>query len=103
MALPSRHNLEISTTTRNRYLKNLVSQMDLLRSAMERSDLQAVREICHRVRGSAGLFGLKDLGDACRTMEEAAMANQPEQMVEAFQVIEVIVARNAGGPLDAQV
>lgn len=103
MALPNRErNLEVSENTRKRYLQNLQSQMHDLRNAMERSDFREVREICHRVRGSAGLFGLKELGDACRSMEEAVMANQPEQIVESFQVIEVIVARHAGGPVDAQ-
>ena len=104
MALPNReHNVEVSEHTRKRYLQNLQGQLHDLRNAMERSDSREVREICHRIRGSAGLFGMKELGDACRSMEEAAMANQLEQMVESFQVIEVIVARHAGGPVDAQI
>lgn len=104
MALPKRENIgDISESTRARYLHGLQNQLGQLRNAMERSDFSTVREICHRVRGSAGLFGMKDLGDACRTMEEACMANRPEQIVEAFQVIEVIVGRKTGGPIDAQV
>jgi HPt (histidine-containing phosphotransfer) domain-containing protein len=86
--------VEISETTKARYFKNLQHQIHLLRLAMERSDNMAVSEICHRLRGSASLFGLKDLGDACRDLEEACETNNPEGIVEGFQVIEVIVGRN---------
>lgn len=97
MAMPKRDNvLEVSETTKKRYFRNLLDQIHNLRLAMERSDFDTVREICHRVRGSASLFGLKDLGDACRWMEEASVEKKLEQLVEGFQVIEVIVARNTG-------
>ncbi len=100
MALPKRDNLtSISEATRARYLKNLNEQLQVLRQAMERSDFAVVREICHRVRGSASLFGMSDLGEACRNMEEAAMARNAEQIVSGFQVIEVIVTR---ATVDAQ-
>lgn len=95
MAMAKRENIiEVSETTKNRYFKNLSNQIHQLRLAMEKSDNEAVREICHRVRGSASLFGLKDLGEACRDVEEACVANNPEGIVEGFQVIEVIVGRN---------
>jgi HPt (histidine-containing phosphotransfer) domain-containing protein len=96
MALPRSHNVvEVSEATKKRYLKNLAEQMSNLRRAMEKSDYGTVREICHRVRGSASLFGLKDLGEACRDTEEACLENRPERVVEGFQVIEVIVSRNS--------
>lgn len=102
MALPKRNNLvEVSEGTRKRYFDNLQNQVHQLRNEMERSNFTAVKEICHRLSGSAGLFGLQDLGDACRVMEEAAMAKQAEKMVEAFQVIEIIVNRNVGGVTEA--
>lgn len=95
MAMAKRDNIvEVSETTKNRYFQNLSNQIHQLRLAMERSDFEAVREICHRVRGSASLFGMKDLGEACRDVEEAVLANRPERVVEGFQVIEVIVGRN---------
>jgi HPt (histidine-containing phosphotransfer) domain-containing protein len=95
MAMPKRDNIvEVSETTKNRYFKNLSNQIHQLRLAMEKSDNESVREICHRVRGSASLFGLKELGDACRDVEEAILANNPERIVEGFQIIEVIVGRN---------
>lgn len=101
MASAKKHNvLEISETTKKRYFRNLLEQVHSLRLAMEMSDLETVREICHRVRGSASLFGLRDLGDACKSMEEASLAKRMEELVEGFQVIEVIVARNAA-PLEA--
>lgn len=93
MALPKNDQV-ISAGTRNRYLQSLQGQLHGLRLAMEKSDLTSVREICHRMRGSAGLFGLKDLGDACRATEEACLARNQEKIVEGFQVIEVIVSRN---------
>ncbi len=86
--------VEISENTKNRYFKNLHNQIHLLRLAMERSDNDAVREICHRLRGSASLFGMKDLGDACRNVEEACLGKDAERIVEGFQIIEVIVSRN---------
>ena len=95
MAMAKRDNIvEVSETTKNRYFQNLANQIHLLRSAMEKSDNDSVREICHRIRGSASLFGLKDLGDACRDVEEACLANNLEKIVEGFQVIEVIVNRH---------
>lgn len=104
MALPKReYSMAISEATRSRYIQNLQAQVQMLRNAMEKSDFEEVRAICHRVQGSAGLFGMKDLGEACRAMEEAAIANLPTQVVEAFQVIEVILARKVEGPIDAQV
>jgi len=96
MALPRNHNVvEVSETTKKRYLKNLSEQIRNLRRAMEKSDFSTVREICHRVRGSASLFGLRDLGDACRETEEACIGEKPEAVVNGFQVIEVIVSRNS--------
>lgn len=96
MALPRSHNVvEVSETTKKRYLKNLAEQISNLRRAMEKSDFGTVREICHRIRGSASLFGLRDLGDACRETEEACIADKPQAVVEGFQVIEVIVSRNS--------
>ncbi|MGZ3694766.1 MAG: Hpt domain-containing protein [Bdellovibrionota bacterium] len=95
--------IEISGSTRSKYLKNLKIQLESLRSAMEKTDHKSIREICHRIQGSAGLFGFKDLGLACRAMEEASIANQAEQMVEAFQVIEVIISRHEEGPMDTPI
>lgn len=95
MAMAKRDNVvEVSETTRARYFSNLAKQLHLLRQAMERSDNEAVREICHRVRGSASLFGLRDLGDVCRDVEEACLAKNSEAIVSGFQVIEVIVNRH---------
>jgi len=96
MALPKENqSLAVSEATRRRYFQNLVKQLADLREAMEKSDFDSVREICHRMRGSASLFGLKDLGAAGREMEEAAIGRKLEEMVSGFQVIEVIVNRNA--------
>lgn len=95
MAMAKRDNVvEVSEATKARYFTNLAKQLHLLRQAMERSDNSSVREICHRVRGSASLFGLKDLGDACRDVEEACMAQNAEVIVSGFQTIEVIVNRH---------
>jgi HPt (histidine-containing phosphotransfer) domain-containing protein len=88
--------LEVSEATKKKYFRNLADQMRNLRLAMEKSDFEKIREISHRVLGSASLFGLKDLGEACRSMEQAAIEKNLEQIVEGFQVIEVIVARNSG-------
>lgn len=88
--------LEVSEATKRRYFRNLTEQMRELRLAMEKSDFKSIQEICHRVQGSASLFGLSDLGDACRSMERAALSQDLDEMVQCFQVIEVIVARNSG-------
>ncbi|MGZ3650296.1 MAG: Hpt domain-containing protein [Bdellovibrionota bacterium] len=96
MAMARKDNVvEVSETTRARYMKNLSTQLHLLRQAMEKSENESVREICHRIRGSAGLFGLKELGDACRDVEEACLAKNAEAIVAGFQVIEVIMQRHA--------
>lgn len=84
----------VSESTKQRYLQGLASQIRLLRQAMERSDVNSVREICHQVRGSAGLFGLKDLGDACLSMEKAALERNLSRLVGEFQVVEAVLARN---------
>lgn len=88
--------LQVSEATKRRYFRNLTDQLRDLRSAMERSDFNNIQEICHRVQGSASLFGVSDLGDACRSMELASKEQNLEEMVQCFQVIEVIVARNSG-------
>lgn len=88
--------LQVSETTKRRYFRNLADQLRDLRLAMEKSDFGKIREICHRVQGSASLFGLNDLGDACRSMEQAAIDQNLDELVQCFQVIEVIVARNSG-------
>jgi HPt (histidine-containing phosphotransfer) domain-containing protein len=93
--------VEVSPITRARYLKNLGMQLQLLRNAMEKSENDAVREICHRVRGSAGLFGLKELGQVCRDVEEACIAKNSEAIVSGFQSIEVIVSRTLCGAVEA--
>jgi HPt (histidine-containing phosphotransfer) domain-containing protein len=95
MASAKRDNVvEVSETTKNRYFTNLAKQLGILRQAMERSDNESVREICHRVSGSASLFGLKDLGDACRDVEEAVLAHNAEAIVKGVQAIEVIASRH---------
>lgn len=95
MALPQeQQNVTVSEATKKKYLKNLREQIRSLRLAMEKSDAGSAREICHRIRGSASLFGLKELGDACRTMEESSAQEKFDRMVENFQVIEVIVSRS---------
>jgi HPt (histidine-containing phosphotransfer) domain-containing protein len=97
MAMAREDNVvQVSESTKARYLKNLGAQLQLLRNAMEKSENDAVREICHRVRGSASLFGLKELGDACRDVEEACMAKNNEAIVSGFQAIEVILNRHLG-------
>ncbi|HEY8280532.1 MAG TPA: Hpt domain-containing protein [Bdellovibrionota bacterium] len=88
--------VEVSESTRSKYFRSLTIQIYQLRQAMEKSDYKTAREICHRVRGSASLFGLRDLGEACRDVEAACMAQDGERIVEGFQVIEVIVGRNVG-------
>jgi HPt (histidine-containing phosphotransfer) domain-containing protein len=85
----------ISESTKQKYLDGLLEQIHHLRLAMERSEYQSVREICHRIRGSAPLYGLADLGEACGEVEKACLSlDLPESIVAGFQVIEVIVHRN---------
>ena len=86
--------MEISEATKQRYFQNLLSQLQLMRTAMERSDNKALQEACHRVRGSAALFGLRDLGEACGLLESACLEGHSDVIVAGFQVLEIIARRH---------
>lgn len=72
--------LKISPHSLARYREILTRQLGDLERAMDARDFEQIREICHRVRGSAGLFGATELGLACKDAENAAIQKNDTEL-----------------------
>jgi HPt (histidine-containing phosphotransfer) domain-containing protein len=59
-----------------RYLRNREEDMLKMQTALEKKDFETLRQIGHKVAGNASGYGLLDLGEMARTLEQAAEARQ---------------------------
>lgn len=60
------------------YVADGRSQVDSLRAAMERGDIEAVVRAAHSLKSSSVNVGALALGERCRTLEEAARGGPVE-------------------------
>ena len=54
-----------------------------LRAALTTQDLQACARIAHRMRGSSGMVGARDLAAACENMERVAGQGEDVKAAQA--------------------
>lgn len=54
------------------YLENRRKDMESIRQALKKEDLEAIRVIGHTMKGSGGGYGFDRITDIGRTLEEAA-------------------------------
>ncbi|MBW2057436.1 MAG: Hpt domain-containing protein [Deltaproteobacteria bacterium] len=60
---------------RSLYLEYLRGEVDTLRSLVARRDLEGIRELGHRLKGSGGSYGfhgISDLGEAIQCLPDSA-------------------------------
>lgn len=63
----------ISAQAYNKYMQTLANQICSLSKAADGGDLPTIREICHRIKGSAAIFDLIKIGKICALAEKAAI------------------------------
>jgi HPt (histidine-containing phosphotransfer) domain-containing protein len=56
---------------RGRFRDRLAAERAALAEAVERSDRETFRAICHRIAGAGGMFGFADLSQLASRVEEA--------------------------------
>lgn len=54
------------------YLQNRIRDLDALKDALNRKDLEAVAKLSHKTKGTAGGYGFTRLGEIAKSMEIAA-------------------------------
>ena len=69
------------------YLERRRTDLQAFRDFLSTCKYAEIREIAHRIKGSAGMYGFDDLGEICARLESSALAaDDPEvrREVEAF-------------------
>ena len=61
------------------------SDLDILDSAIEKADLQRVKEAAHSLKGAAGNLGFTEIYEMARGIEEKAEQNSLEGAAEALR------------------
>ncbi len=79
----------LSLAAREKYIMTLSRQLLLLSGAAKRYDIPLVRDICHRIRGSAGMFGLDSIGDICAAAESAAILKHYDHVLSIVESLKV--------------
>jgi|CXWL01.1.fsa_nt_gi HPt (histidine-containing phosphotransfer) domain-containing protein len=76
---------------RNRYLESFPSKADAFAAALEAVDLKhdakeirALRDLAHKLAGSAGMYGFDDLGLLAREIVRAIDTGAPLSIVGAY-------------------
>lgn len=55
------------------YLKNRETDIVNITLALKNNDFEKVKQITHKIRGSAGLYGLMELSNIAKEMEEKSL------------------------------
>lgn len=75
------------------YITRRESDMNSIRSAIERKDSKTIREITHKLKGNAALYGLSDFGIAAGRALNAADSADWESVRKSFGEMEEILRR----------
>lgn len=68
-----------------RYLKNRADDMLKLQTAVDAKDFETLRHIGHKMAGNAAGYGLFDLAEFARTLEQAASREHSESCQDLIQ------------------
>jgi len=66
------------------YLQNRIRDLDVLKDALNRKDLEAVAKLAHKTKGTAGGYGFTQLGEIAKSMEIAAKSGDSTTTEHAF-------------------
>ncbi|MFA5879125.1 MAG: Hpt domain-containing protein [Candidatus Margulisiibacteriota bacterium] len=67
------------------YLQNRQTDFMNIKFALDNNDFERVKQIAHKMRGSAGLYGLMGLTDIAKEMEENALTEDKPLLVTLLQ------------------
>jgi PAS domain S-box-containing protein len=67
------------------FTANLPSQLDALKTALDQSDAETLRQEAHRLKGSAGNLGAKSIADDARRLEQVGLEGKLAEGHEAFR------------------
>ena len=68
------------------FLDSSGSDLDILHSAIDKADVQQVKEAAHSLKGAAGNLGFTKIYEMARSIEEKAAQNSLEGAAEAFRM-----------------
>lgn len=74
----------------SRYRKSLPEKLNQLDTAMSAGDVPTLSKLAHKLRGSAGMYGLPSVSDAAGELEEACRSNHP--LEELSRLLELVRA-----------
>ena len=74
----------------SRYQQSLPEKLNQLAAAMSAADVPTLSKLAHKLRGSAGMYGLPGVSDAAGELEEACRSNRPTD--ELGQLLERVRA-----------
>jgi HPt (histidine-containing phosphotransfer) domain-containing protein len=66
------------------FLVDTASRLEVLRAALERRDLQAIRRECHALKGACLELGMTRMGRFCDSLREASRDERPEALPGAL-------------------
>lgn len=77
---------------RARFLKRAFEDRDAIKDALRQQDRVLLRDRAHRLAGTAPSFGLKDVGEVARSLDEILQHSGREREVEeaARKLIELL-------------
>ncbi len=87
------------------YVGDLSVQLDEIYRSLHDRDLETVKSVAHKLKGSAGMYGYWELTEVAGVLEDAIRENRDiDLIVELVEVVAAIVRRiERGLPLSAQV
>ena len=75
------------------FLSNRQADIDTLRSALDRSDWETIRQLGHRMRGSGGGYGFDAITTLGTTLESAAKAQDKDTVKTSIDELAEYLAR----------
>ncbi len=66
------------------YLQNRIRDLDTLKDALTRKDLDAIAKLCHKTKGTAGGYGFEELSVLAKNLETAAKSQDLEEIGRAL-------------------
>lgn len=78
----------ITPDQRRTYLSRRDADLDVCKRAASASNFKEIREVGHKVKGNARVFGYPELEAIARSLEEAANLGDAERVATAIQEFE---------------
>jgi HPt (histidine-containing phosphotransfer) domain-containing protein len=71
------------------YLQDLPHQFESIRQALESNDFKTIKQLCHRIKGTAGTYHLNSIFKSASALEQLANKGDADGISNALEQISI--------------